>query len=91
MGAIDLMLKTNAFYLPAKLLAVTTERRLPGRWIMQLSRDMVIGCLNDNVSIIQACDADFSRVEIVVVSRVEWNYWAAVLEPSQRPRNSEAA
>ncbi len=47
---------------------------------MQLSQERVIGCLDDGVSVIQALDDDFMKTEVVIVSRTEWTYWAALMD-----------
>ncbi len=47
---------------------------------MQLSQERVIGCVDDGVSIVQALDDDFMKVEVVVVSKKEWTYWAVLMD-----------
>ena len=47
---------------------------------MQLSQERVIGCLDDGVSVIHALDDDFMKIEVVIVDRKEWTYWAALMD-----------
>ena len=47
---------------------------------MQLSQERVIGCLDDGVSIVQACNDDFEKVEVVIVDREEYLYWARLMD-----------
>ncbi len=47
---------------------------------MQLSQERVIGCLDDGVSIVQACDDDFLKVEVVIVDKEEYLYWARKMD-----------
>jgi hypothetical protein len=53
---------------------------MPRKWMMQLSQDRVIGCVDDGVSIVYALDDDFTKVEVVIVSRMEWTAWAALMD-----------
>ncbi len=48
--------------------------------MMQMSLDRVIGCVDDGVSVVYALDDDFMKIEVVIVCRKEWTYWAALMD-----------